>query len=106
MLKTVRVSAFLLLASLSLINCETTSVEAPEVTEIKEPKYRFAPALGWMEALDFIKKEDVVLILKNMLNVYAIQFEEMKKVLDDKQSLSKEDSLKLKFLLSQVVSYR
>jgi len=92
----------------------TVEVKTEKQPEVAPVKYKFAPALEWMETLGFITKEDVIKIVKELVLKQQQFFMKEIRTLTAKVGssvgnslgLSKEDQTKLAFLLKQVVSYR
>jgi len=86
---------------LSYAYCEEPVQTTPVSTE-RAAKYKFVPAFEWLEALGFIKKEDVIKIAQQMIEK---QYEEIKR-LKKEQVFTQEEIAKLRFLIKHVISYK
>ena len=75
--------------------------------EVSKVKYKLAPkAIEWLEMLGFIKKQDVIDILREAMVTYQDQLFEVRDLIKSTPTLSVEEIHKLKFLLKQVIAYK
>lgn len=97
----------------NLVQEVVPEVKPKTETELKDnPSFRFTPVIEWLNALGFIKKEEVLFLANEMLkqqrDVLLKEITTLKQRIEtiETKSLSKEDRLKLQFILSHVEAYR
>jgi len=92
--------------------CVKDIIPKAEPSSQEIPAFRFTPVIEWLNALGFIKKEEVLFLANEMLkqqrDVLLKEITTLKQRVEtvEGNNLSEEDGLKLKFLLKHVEAYR